>query len=130
MRCRRRARSAAETRIGRRSDGVGDAADEERLDPVAGGVALHRDVGRPSRGLACRLEGLLHLLRPRRGRVIARNHEKILYMLVDRARFGRTDGSLVRFTIPIYNADVETAENTFEQFSQAITPLLTDYVPD
>ena len=65
-----------------------------------------------------------------RGRVIARNHEKILYMFLDRARFGRTDGSLVRFTVPIYNGDVKPAERTFDQFSKTITPLLADFVPD
>lgn len=65
-----------------------------------------------------------------RGRVIARSHEKILYMFLDRARTGRTDGSLVRFTVPIHNGDVETAEATFQAFAQTVTPLLSEYVPD
>ncbi|MEE8166114.1 MAG: exosortase C-terminal domain/associated protein EpsI, partial [Myxococcota bacterium] len=65
-----------------------------------------------------------------RGRVIARSHEKILYMFLDQARMGRSDGSLVRFTIPIYNGDIEVAERTFEKFSQNVTPLLAGYVPD
>jgi len=65
-----------------------------------------------------------------RGRVIARSHEKILYMFLDRARTGRTDGSLVRFTVPIHNGDVETAEATFQEFARTVTPLLSEYVPD
>jgi EpsI family protein len=65
-----------------------------------------------------------------RGRVIARNHEKILYMFLDRARYGRTDGSLVRFTIPIANGDVEAAEATFDKFSRSVTPAFARYIPD
>jgi len=65
-----------------------------------------------------------------RGRVIARNHEKILYMFLDRARYGRTDGSLVRFTIPIVNGDIDTAEAAFQKFSQSVTPAFARYVPD
>jgi hypothetical protein len=66
----------------------------------------------------------------RRGRVIARNHEKILYMFLDRARYGRTDGSLVRFTVPIHQGDVDAAEATFREFAESVTPLLAAYVPD
>jgi EpsI family protein len=65
-----------------------------------------------------------------RGRVIARNHEKILYMFLDRARTGRTDGSLVRFTVPIINGDVERAERAFARFSHSVTPELAAYLPD
>jgi EpsI family protein len=65
-----------------------------------------------------------------RGRVIARNHEKILYIFMDRARYGRSDGSLVRFTVPIMNGDVEKAEAAFHKFSDSITPKFAKYVPD
>ena len=65
-----------------------------------------------------------------RGRVIARNHEKILYMFLDRARFGRTDGSLVRFTVPIRNGDVEGAEAAFEKFSQTATQAFAMHIPN
>jgi EpsI family protein len=65
-----------------------------------------------------------------RGRMIARNHEKILYMFLDRARYGRTDGSLVRFTIPIHQGDVESAEATFREFARSVTPRLSAFVPD
>jgi EpsI family protein len=65
-----------------------------------------------------------------RGHVIARNYQKIMWMFLDRARRGRTDGSLVRFTIPIRNGDFETAEAHFQEMAKAVTPLLSDYVPD
>jgi EpsI family protein len=65
-----------------------------------------------------------------RGHVIARNHEKILWMFLDRARRGRTDGSLVRFTIPIDHGDVKAAEANFRSLSEAVAPLLSAYVPD
>jgi EpsI family protein len=65
-----------------------------------------------------------------RGRTIARNHEKILYLFFDRATTRRTDGSLVRFTIPVLHGDQETAEETFRSVAQSLTPLLPDYVPN
>lgn len=65
-----------------------------------------------------------------RGRVMARSHEKILYMFLDRATKGRSDGSLVRFTVPIENGDVEGAEAIFHRFANNVTPLLVDYVPN
>jgi EpsI family protein len=65
-----------------------------------------------------------------RGRILARSHEKILYMFLDRATKGRSDGSLVRFTVPIYNGDVEQAEAVFHRFADRVTPLLPAYVPD
>jgi len=65
-----------------------------------------------------------------RGRVIARSHHKIFWMFLDRARLGRTDGSLVRFTVPIQFGDEEAAEATFQEFARAVTPRLSDYVPN
>ena len=65
-----------------------------------------------------------------RGHVIARSHEKILWMFLDRARRGRTDGSLVRFTIPVRHGDIEAAEAHFKDLAQSVAPLLSEYVPD
>ena len=65
-----------------------------------------------------------------RGRVIAQSHHKIFYMFLDRAREGRTDGSLVRFTVPIMNGDEEAAEEVFQEFAGVVTPLLDDFVPN
>jgi len=65
-----------------------------------------------------------------RGRVIAQSHQKILYMFLDRARAGRTDGSLVRFTIPIVRGDEDGAEAVFQEFAGVVTPMLDDFVPN
>jgi EpsI family protein len=65
-----------------------------------------------------------------RGRVLARNYQKIMWMFLDRARHGRTDGSLVRFTIPIRHGDIDAAEASFDEFASAVTPLLQEYVPN
>ena len=65
-----------------------------------------------------------------RGRIIARNHEKIFYMFMDRASQRRTDGSLVRFTIPIIRGDEARAESTFRNLVEQISPILPEYVPN
>ncbi len=65
-----------------------------------------------------------------RGRSIARNHEKVLYMFLDRATRRRTDGSLVRFTVPVIHGDEKRAEEIFQSLAQGITPLLPSYVPN
>jgi EpsI family protein len=65
-----------------------------------------------------------------RGRMISRSHEKIFYMFMDRATQGRTDGSLVRFTVPIENGDIDEAERTFERFATKVSDRLPDYVPN
>jgi len=65
-----------------------------------------------------------------RGHVIARNWEKIIWMFLDRARYGRTDGSLVRFTIPVRFGDIDAAEATFQEFAKSVTPLLPRFVPN
>lgn len=64
-----------------------------------------------------------------RGRVLARNHEVILYRFLDRATKQRTDGSLVRFTVPIYNENEEAAEETFRAFAPLLVEQLPPYVP-
>ena len=65
-----------------------------------------------------------------RGRVIARNHEKVIYMFMDRALSQRTDGSLVRFTIPIQHGDEEGAQAAFESLASSLAPLIPKYVPN
>ncbi len=76
------------------------------------------------------LRSLVYFWYHSRGHVIARSHEKIFWMFLDRAREGRTDGSLVRFTVPVHNGDFDAAEAHFRDLSGRITPLLTTYVPD
>ena len=65
-----------------------------------------------------------------RGRVIAEDYQKILYMVWDRATRGRTDGSLVRFTIPIQRDGVEHADAQFRELAGLLLPRLSDYVPE
>lgn len=76
------------------------------------------------------LRNLVYFWYQSRGRVVARDHEKVLYMFLDRAMSGRTDGSLVRFTVPIVRGDEEEAEITFRSISQKITPILPSYLPN
>ena len=65
-----------------------------------------------------------------RGRVIARSHEVILYRFWDRATLGRTDGSLVRLTVPLSSRAPEDAEESLYNFANDFGPLLADYLPN
>jgi EpsI family protein len=66
-----------------------------------------------------------------RGRVIASDWKKIIYLMLDRARFNRTDGSLVRFTIPVSSGSgEEEADATFMSLAREMTPLLSEYIPE
>ena len=66
-----------------------------------------------------------------RGRVIARDWQKILYVGWDRAMRGRTDGSLVRFSIQIgRKSGDEAAEKAFRALAPQVVALLPDYVPN
>ena len=65
-----------------------------------------------------------------RGRVISQDWKKILYVGFDRAVRSRTDGSLVRFTVPIHRKDEARAEASFYELAPRIIALLPAYVPD
>lgn len=65
-----------------------------------------------------------------RGRILARNHEVILYRFLDRAIRQRTDGSLVRLTVPITRDGEEAAEKAFYEFAALLAPTLQGYVPN
>lgn len=65
-----------------------------------------------------------------RGRVIARNHEKVLYMFLDRAVERRSDGSLIRLTVPIHHGNEAAAEESLRSLAKALTPVLPAYVPN
>ncbi len=65
------------------------------------------------------------------GRVVARNHHKIFWMFLDRTMLARTDGSLVRFTVPIqFDQTEEAAEASFKDLAAQVAPLLPDYIPN
>jgi len=63
------------------------------------------------------------------GRVIAEDWQKILYVGWDRATHGRTDGALVRFTIPLRAGEEARAEEAFRALAPRIVALLPRYVP-
>ena len=65
-----------------------------------------------------------------RGRVIAEDWKKIVYQFWDRATLHRTDGSLVRFTIPVIRGNFERADSAFLDLAQRMFPLLPEYLPD
>ena len=64
-----------------------------------------------------------------RGRVIADDWMKIVWLFWDRARLQRTDGSLVRFTIPMGRDDDEAAERSFRALAPLVTAHLSEYSP-
>jgi EpsI family protein len=76
------------------------------------------------------LRNLVYFWYQSRGRVIARNHEKVLYLFLDRAVERRTDGSLIRFTIPIEHGNVEEAEESFRSLASMLMPKMSEYVPN
>jgi EpsI family protein len=65
-----------------------------------------------------------------RGRVVSQDWKKILYVGFDRAIRSRTDGSLVRFTVPIVRNDEAAAEASFYDLAPQILALLPAYVPE
>jgi len=65
-----------------------------------------------------------------RGRVVSEDWQKIVYVGLDRATHGRTDGSLVRFTIPLVREEVEPAEAAFQDLAPLVLAHLSDYVPE
>jgi len=64
------------------------------------------------------------------GRVIAEDWQKILYLGLDRALHGRTDGTLVRFTIPIQHDGLEGAEAEFRDLAPRLVAKLPGFLPD
>ena len=64
------------------------------------------------------------------GRVIADDWQKIAYLSWDRARSGRTDGALVRFTVPLIRGDEAQADATFRDLAALMVPRLPTYVPN
>jgi len=65
-----------------------------------------------------------------RGRVLAGGTDVIVYRFWDRAWRQRTDGALVRFTIPILRKDEERAEQQFRALAERVAPRLAAYVPE
>ena len=67
-----------------------------------------------------------------RGRVISEDWKKIVFVGLDRATKGRTDGSLIRFTMPVQaeRGGVEHADASFLSLAPHILKHVSDYVPE
>jgi EpsI family protein len=64
-----------------------------------------------------------------RGRVIASDYLKIVYLFWDRATRSRSDGALVRFTVPIGRDGEERADAAFRSLATEMVPLIPDFIP-
>lgn len=65
-----------------------------------------------------------------RGRVIADDWKKLVSLFWDRANQSRTDGALVRFTLPIVRGDEDKGDAAFHDLAKQVTPILPQYVPN
>jgi EpsI family protein len=65
-----------------------------------------------------------------RGKVISQDWRKIIDLFWDRATTRRTDGSLVRFTVPLKQGEEAKADAAFQDIAKHIVPLLPAYVPN
>ena len=67
---------------------------------------------------------------PQRDRVLTNAWELKIYNFWDALTRQRTDGALVRLITPVYpNEDVTQAEQRLTAFTQAIVPVLNEYLP-
>jgi EpsI family protein len=67
---------------------------------------------------------------PQRDRVLTNAWELKIYNFWDALTRQRTDGALVRLITPVYpNEDVAQAEARLTAFTQAIVPVLNEYLP-
>jgi hypothetical protein len=67
---------------------------------------------------------------PMRGRVLTNIWQMKWYTFWDALTRQRTDGALVRLITPVYpNEDVAQAEARLTAFTQAIVPVLNEYLP-
>lgn len=65
------------------------------------------------------------------GRVTGKDWLKALYLFWDRATRQRTDGALIRFTVPMdKNATPEEIDAVFESLAKAMLPQLDEYIPN
>jgi EpsI family protein len=65
-----------------------------------------------------------------RGRVISEDWKKIVYVGLDRALRRRTDGSLVRITVPVRHHGMKAAQAAFDSLAPEIVSRLPEYVPE
>ena len=65
-----------------------------------------------------------------RGRIISEDWKKIVFVGVDRATRQRTDGSLVRITVPVRRSGEAAAQAVFDSIAPEIVSRLSEYVPE
>ncbi len=65
-----------------------------------------------------------------RGHVIGTNIGRLRHLFFDRALRNRTDGSLLRFTMPVYRGDFEQADKSFRRFAELVTKGLPQFIPN
>ncbi|MDP6978444.1 MAG: EpsI family protein [Myxococcota bacterium] len=65
-----------------------------------------------------------------RGHVIGTNFGRLRHLFFDRALRNRTDGSLLRFTMPVERDNFDEADETFRAFASRIAGDLPRYIPN
>lgn len=63
-------------------------------------------------------------------RVIAEDWQKIIFVGIGRAMRGRTDGTLVRFTIPVFRNQEDAAEAAFRDLAPRVVGQFPGFLPD
>lgn len=65
-----------------------------------------------------------------RGHVIGTNMDRLRHLFFDRAFRSRTDGSLLRFTMPIVRGNFDEADELFNEFAGSISGELPRFIPN
>ena len=91
--------------------------------PGRGGTAKRLVIARGN------LRQLVYYWYQSRGRMLSEDWKKIIFVGWDRATKSRTDGALVRFTVPIVREDEGIAQEIFDDLVPQIVALLPEYVP-
>ena len=64
-----------------------------------------------------------------RKRVIAKEYEAKIWLVLDSIRYHRSDTALVRVVVPVLNGDTQQATKLGVEFVQSMFPLLQAYLP-
>ncbi len=94
------------------------------LSPVPGATAKRLVIAKD------RYRQIVYYWYQSRGRVISEDWKKIVFVGIDRATRKRTDGSLVRFTVPFRQGTEKRAEAAFVSVATQVLSRLPAYVPN
>ena len=64
-----------------------------------------------------------------RGRIIASEYSKLIYLVIDSITRHRTDGSFVRLIAPVVGEDEERTLKDLKDFAKLLMPVLQEYIP-